>query len=99
MNWSKALKQWLQRLRRREGGGGNFINGRGQKFMQMILNTREVEYSCDDVYDLLDQYAEMIARGEDVSRLMPLVKHHIEMCTDCREELEALLRVLQMSPA
>ncbi len=99
MNWSKAFKNWLQRLRRGRGVREDFVNGPMRKFLHMIVNTRETEYSCDQVYELLDQYAEMVARGEDVSRLMPLVKHHIEMCQDCREELEALLRIMQVSPA
>ena len=69
-----------------------------QKLLYMIENTEEVEFSCDDVYHLLDQYTEVAVRGEDTKELMPLVEHHIDICPDCREEFEALLRVLQASP-
>ncbi len=61
--------------------------------------TREDEYSCDDVLVLLDQFTEAVMRGDDVTRLMPLVHRHLEMCPDCREEFEALLRILKTSPA
>jgi hypothetical protein len=69
-----------------------------QKLLKMIANTKEVEFSCDDVYHLLDQYSEAVVQGNNAEELMPLVEHHIDMCPDCREEFEALLRVLQASP-
>lgn len=66
-----------------------------RNFLIAIENTHEVEYDCEQVYQLLDQYAEMIERGENASGAMPLVQHHLEMCRDCNEEYEALLRVLE----
>ncbi len=30
---------------------------------------------------------------------MPLVQQHLEICPDCREEFEALMRILKASPA
>lgn len=65
------------------------------QLLQVIDHTQAVEFTCADVYRLADQYAEMIRRHEDVSRLMPLVQHHLSFCVDCREELEALLRMLE----
>ena len=64
-----------------------------------VERTQDVEYSCDDVHRLLDQFAEAVLRGEDVARLMPLVQQHIDLCPDCREEFEALMRILSASPA
>jgi len=61
-----------------------------QKMLTMLSKTQEVEMTCDDVFAVLDQFAEMAARGEDVSKLMPLVKHHIDMCADCLEEYRVL---------
>lgn len=66
-----------------------------QKVMHMLANTLEVEMSCDEVFAVLDQFAELVARGEDVSQAMSLVKQHLSMCPDCREEYEALERILQ----
>ena len=70
-----------------------------QKLIGMIENTQELELSCDEVYRLLDEYTEIVDRGENAQKLMPLVEHHIEICPDCREEFEALLRILQATPA
>ena len=69
-----------------------------RKMAEMLAHTRDVEYTCDEVLVLMDQFAEMVVRGEDAAQLMPLVQHHLEMCGDCREEFEALLRILRTSP-
>jgi hypothetical protein len=66
-----------------------------EKMLQMIQNTQETELSCDDVHSLLDQYTEMAMRGEDAASLLPLVHFHLDMCPDCKEEYEALTRILQ----
>jgi hypothetical protein len=66
---------------------------------QALENTLPQEYSCAEVYQLLDQAAELAAQGADISTLMPLLHHHLEMCHDCREEYEALLNVLQAGMA
>ncbi len=65
------------------------------RIAQMIRNTQEDEASCDEVDSLLDQFTELVQRGEDVEEIMPLVKNHIDLCPECREEFEALLRVLE----
>jgi len=65
-----------------------------QALLGMISMTDEQELSCDDVFALLDQFAEMVKRGEDASHLMPMVQKHLTMCPDCREEYEALLKMM-----
>lgn len=61
---------------------------------RMAGQTADEEVGCDEVYELLDQYADLVARGEDPSVLLPTVHHHLMLCRDCKEELEALLRIL-----
>lgn len=65
-----------------------------EKMLKMIENTQEEELSCDEAFELLDIYAEMAARGKDVQEMYPLVRHHLDMCPDCREEYEAIIRIL-----
>ncbi|MEK7329061.1 MAG: hypothetical protein AAB217_27760 [Chloroflexota bacterium] len=69
------------------------------KVARQIGATHDVEYSCDDVHHLLDQFAEAVLRGENAANLWPLVQRHLDMCPDCREEFEALLRILRATPA
>jgi primosomal protein N'' len=69
-----------------------------QKIAHSLEHTEEVEYSCDDAYQLLDQFAELVNQGQDAASIMPLVQKHLDMCPDCREEFEALLRILESEP-
>ncbi len=69
-----------------------------RRMAAMLAATSEREIACDEAYRLLDQFAEAVARGEDAGALLPQVKHHLELCMDCREEFEALLRILRASP-
>jgi len=73
--------------------------GTFEKMIRQLEQTQDIEYSCDEVLRLLDQFAEAYLRGEDVMKLMPLVQRHLDMCPDCREEFEALMRILRASRA
>ncbi|HIE24903.1 MAG TPA: hypothetical protein EYP74_02770 [Anaerolineales bacterium] len=68
-------------------------------FLKMLDMTESQEISCMDVYELIDEYVELKRRGEDVSELMPKVKHHLDMCRDCFEEYEALMVALDFEDA
>lgn len=65
------------------------------KMVQALAMTEEHEISCDEVFAVLDEFAEAVQRGENVLLLMPLVRLHLDMCPDCREEYETLLSMLQ----
>lgn len=47
------------------------------------------------LHEELDQYAEFVLAGKDVSAAMPLVEQHLEHCPDYREEFEMLLNATQ----
>jgi hypothetical protein len=60
-----------------------------------ILSTRSDEIGCDACFEQLDHFVEMTLAGKNASQAMPLVQDHLERCTDCREEFEALLAALR----
>lgn len=94
------IKQFIQRLfgskQRKPSSGDASANPseKMQKMMAMVSNTQDVELTCDEVFALLDQFAELAAQGEDVTQLMPLVQQHLDMCDDCREEYKVLKNIL-----
>lgn len=99
MSLSEKIKSLLERLGSTKEENDMQMPADIQKLIKMVGNTQEVEFSCEDVYQILDQYTELVYRGEDSTQIMPLVEHHIEICPDCREEFESLLRILEASPA
>jgi hypothetical protein len=66
-----------------------------KQLLKMVSKTKDNEIDCDEVYNVIDVYSEAVARGEDPSEILPLVKHHLEMCVSCLEEYEALMRILE----
>ena len=66
------------------------------QFLKMLQMTEEKELSCSEVYELVDQFVELQASGENVEEAMPLVKRHLDMCRGCFEEYEALLAALAL---
>jgi hypothetical protein len=67
-----------------------------RKLLDQIRLTQERELDCGEVFHVLDQYTEAVAAGQDPKVILPLVQQHLELCPDCFEEYEALLRVLQI---
>lgn len=68
------------------------------RLMRAVVETREIELSCDEVLLFFDQYAEAIERGEDPEQWMPTVKHHLDMCAECAEELQTVIEILRSLP-
>ncbi len=66
-----------------------------ENLVSALVMTDEKEISCDDVHELLDQFAELELRGEDVAHLLPLVQKHLDLCPDCGEEHDALISALE----
>ncbi len=87
----KHIFEWL-RARFRSKSSGNVLI---RRMMEMLTATKDQELSCDDVYSLLDQFAEAILRKEPLPELFKSIDQHLKVCPDCREEYEALLAMMR----
>jgi hypothetical protein len=65
------------------------------KLLQVLESVREEGATCDEVYSKIDEYVENEVDRKDAVLLMPLVREHLDMCSDCCEEYEALLDILE----
>lgn len=68
-----------------------------ERFLSILEEVRLDDMPCDQVYARLDEYVEKEMHGEDASVLMPLLKEHLDLCPDCCEEYETLLKVVETS--
>lgn len=66
-----------------------------RQLLHQMEHTHEGMYSCAETFDLLDEYVDLVANKEEAALLMPYVRRHLDLCPDCREEYEILLRILQ----
>lgn len=66
-----------------------------KRMVRMIAETREEEIGCEDCYREMDRFVDQVLDGKQPEEAMPLVEHHLNMCSDCRQEFEALLEALE----
>jgi hypothetical protein len=98
MSFYDFFRRLFKRPSRSGDPDGKVLPEELKKMLVQLESTQDVELTCDEVLAVLDQFAEAYLRGEDVARWMPLVQHHLDMCGDCREEFEALVRILRATP-
>ena len=63
-------------------------------FLRVLESVREEDVPCDEIYARIDEYVEREVDGKDAAQLMPLIREHLDICSECCAEYEALLHVL-----
>jgi len=63
-------------------------------FLRVLEDVREEEIPCSEIYSKLDEYVEREVSKKDAAKLMPLIREHLDVCSECCEEYEALLNVI-----
>lgn len=63
--------------------------------LQKLLGTADPDPGCDDAGELMEEYCELVARGEPVPRRFAAFLTHMANCADCREDTEGLLAALR----
>ena len=69
-----------------------------KKMVRSALTARPDEIGCDECFEQLDRFVEITLAGKNAAEAMPLVQDHLDRCSDCREEFEALLAALRALP-
>ena len=65
------------------------------KVIQILERARAEEITCDDMFAQLDEFVEHNFHGRDVEKIAPLLREHLDICSECHEEYAALLHVLE----
>ncbi len=68
-----------------------------KKLLTMLANTSDEELDCGHVYDMMDEAAELKAKGVDLTVVMPQIEHHLAMCRCCSSEFQLLIDIVQES--
>jgi hypothetical protein len=92
------MQDFFRHLAEHPGRGGAPLPDKVvQGFVRMLEEVRIEDMPCSQVFARLDEYVEREIHGEDVTRLMPLLREHLDLCHDCCEEYEGLMAVLEQS--
>jgi hypothetical protein len=62
--------------------------------LERLLGPTGYEVSCDECFELLDQYVELEIQGADADERIPGLRHHLHGCPACREEHDSLLALV-----
>ena len=55
-----------------------------------VLGPAGPEVSCEECFELLDEYVDLELAGEDADALLPGMRAHFQGCPACREDHESL---------
>ena len=93
------LRQALQDRLKRASSAGQGTPKPPAAFLEevaaQLAKTNDQELACDECAETLDRFVELAVAGEDVQKLYPMIHHHLEMCGECHEEYQALLRIVR----
>lgn len=91
MNIRELIKRARNRLRPQEELPNKAVLG----FLRVLEDVRAEELSCEEIYSKLDEYVECEMDCKDAAHVMPLIREHLDICSECCEEYEALLDVVE----
>jgi hypothetical protein len=63
--------------------------------LERLLGNDRPDPGCDHSGDLMDEYCELVLRGELLPDRFAVFVTHIANCTACREDTESLLTLLR----
>jgi anti-sigma factor RsiW len=55
-----------------------------------LLGPADPEVSCEECFELLDQYVDLELAGEDADARLPGMRAHLQGCPACHEDHESL---------
>jgi hypothetical protein len=62
--------------------------------LERLLGPTGHEVSCQQCFDLIDEYVELELAGIEAGSLLPGVRAHLEGCAACNEDHESLRALL-----
>ena len=89
------LRELIQNIRKGISPKEQLSNETVLGFLRVLEETPDEELSCDEIFVKLDEYVEREVDKKDAAHLMPLIREHLDTCSDCCEEFEALLDVVE----
>ena len=62
--------------------------------LRLVGLTEDAEINCEQCLALVAEFAEQRLTGKSIHEGLNAVEQHLEVCSECREEYEALRRTL-----
>jgi predicted anti-sigma-YlaC factor YlaD len=63
---------------------------RHRELIARLLGPSGPEVSCEECFELLDEYVDLELAGENADAHLPGMREHLQGCPACREDHESL---------
>jgi hypothetical protein len=70
-----------------------------RELLSQLLGPSGPEVTCEECFELLDEYVELELAGEDADRRLPGLREHLRGCPACNEDHESLRDFVQLERA
>ena len=67
-----------------------------QQLLTRLLGPGAPEVSCEECFELLDEYVERELAGADADRRLPGMRQHLRGCPACHEDHESLRDLVRL---
>ena len=67
---------------------------RNRELISRLLGPGGPEVSCEECFELLDQYVDLELAGEDADARLPGMRAHLQGCPACSEDHESLRQLV-----
>lgn len=91
------LRELIHRVRNKLTPHEELSNEAVLGFLRVLEDEPSEEMTCAEIYEKLDEYVECEVGCHDAAHVMPTIRHHLDICSECCEEYEALLDVVEKS--
>lgn len=65
------------------------------ELLALVADTCDDEIDCDEFLSRIAGYVEQIAEDPELGREFLSIARHLQICPECKEEFEALLKLHQ----
>lgn len=65
-----------------------------EEIVRRVNHTREHEFNCSECLQHVSELVERQMAGKPLGDVLDRAEHHLGICPECREEYEALLKIL-----
>ena len=66
-----------------------------KEIVKQVISVPLEEITCDECFEVIDQYVDMLRTGQDPAVVLPKVKEHLDQCHCCGVEFRALISILE----
>jgi uncharacterized protein with PIN domain len=63
--------------------------------VKMLGLTRDREFNCSECLQHVSEFAECQIANQPLDEVLASVEQHLALCPECREEFEALMKILK----